>query len=68
MIAAYKDPASDDDPSNIDESIQYLTDFNAAELRSTRAIDLYEMMLDLYPHRVNPGSMWGAAKLVKGAP
>jgi glyoxylase-like metal-dependent hydrolase (beta-lactamase superfamily II) len=67
VIAGHKDPARDDDPSNIEESIQYLTDFNDAELGSTTAIELYETMLKLYPRRLNPGSLWGAAKLVKGA-
>lgn len=68
VIAGHKDPARDDDPGNIDESVQYLTDFNDAEFKSATAIDLYETVLNLYPRRVNPGSLWGAAKLVKGAP
>jgi glyoxylase-like metal-dependent hydrolase (beta-lactamase superfamily II) len=67
VVAGHKDPERDDDPSNIDESIQYLTDFNDAELRSATAIELYETMLKLHPRRANPGSLWGAAKLVKGA-
>ena len=68
VVAGHKDPARDDDPSNIDESIQYLTDFKDAELGTTTALELYETMLRLHPRRANPGSLWGAAKLVKGAP
>ena len=68
VVAGHKDPVRDDDPSNIDESIQYLTDFYDVELRSTTALELYEAMLKLHPRRANPGSLWGAAKLVKGAP
>jgi glyoxylase-like metal-dependent hydrolase (beta-lactamase superfamily II) len=65
VVAGHKDPARDDDPGNIDESIQYLTDFKDAELSSTTALELYETMLKLHPRRANPGSLWGAAKLVK---
>jgi glyoxylase-like metal-dependent hydrolase (beta-lactamase superfamily II) len=67
VVAGHKHPDRDDDPRNIDESIQYLTDFNEAELASTTSLDLYETMLKLQPHRANPGALWGAAKLVKGA-
>jgi glyoxylase-like metal-dependent hydrolase (beta-lactamase superfamily II) len=68
VVAGHKDPERDDDPGNIGESIQYLSDFNEAELASTTALDLYETMLGLHPRRANPGSLWGAAKLIKGAP
>jgi glyoxylase-like metal-dependent hydrolase (beta-lactamase superfamily II) len=67
VIVGHKDPARQDDPSNIVESIHYLTDFNDAELRSTTALELYERMLRLHPGRANPGALWGAAKLAKGA-
>jgi glyoxylase-like metal-dependent hydrolase (beta-lactamase superfamily II) len=68
VVAGHKDPDRDDNPRNINESIQYLTDFNQAELTSTTALDLYETMLKLHPRRANPGSLWGAAKLIKGTP
>jgi glyoxylase-like metal-dependent hydrolase (beta-lactamase superfamily II) len=68
VVAGHKHPDRADDPTNIDESIQYLSDFNDAELDSTTALDLYEYMLKLHPRRANPGSLWGAAKLIKGAP
>jgi glyoxylase-like metal-dependent hydrolase (beta-lactamase superfamily II) len=65
VVAGHKHPDRDDDPSNIDESIRYLTDFNDAELRSTTALELYEFMLTLHPRRANTGALWGAAKLAK---
>jgi glyoxylase-like metal-dependent hydrolase (beta-lactamase superfamily II) len=68
VVAGHKHPDRDDDPINIDESIQYLTDFNDAELGSATALDLYETMLKHHPRRANPGSLWGAAKLFKGTP
>jgi metallo-beta-lactamase superfamily protein len=35
VVAGHKQPDGTDDPSDIDESIQYLTDFNDAEARTT---------------------------------
>jgi len=67
VVAGHKHPDRDDDPSNIDESIQYLVDFDEAEVGSVTALDLYEGMLELHPRRANPGALWGAAKLAKGA-
>jgi hypothetical protein len=29
-------------------------------------MELYEAMLSLHPDRVNPGSLWAAAKAAKG--
>ncbi len=68
VVAGHKHPERGDDPSNIDESVRYLTDFNEAELGSSTALELNEAMLSLHPLRANPGALWGAAKLVKGAP
>ena len=65
VVAGHKYPDRDDDPGNIDESIRYLTDFNDAELRSTTALELYELMLTLHPRRSNPGALWGAARMAK---
>lgn len=37
-VAGHKEPARDDGPRNIDESMQYPTDFNETELKSATAI------------------------------
>jgi hypothetical protein len=63
----HKQPDGTDDPTDIDESIQYLTDFNDAEDRTTTATDLHQAVLGKHPRRANPGSLWGAAKITKGA-
>src|SRR5215510_13595161 len=34
---------------------------------TSTAMDLYEKMLALYPNRVNPGSLWATAKVLKAA-
>ncbi len=67
VVAGHKQPDYDDDPVNIDESIRYLTDFNAVEAQATTATELYEGVLRNHPRRANPGSLWGAAKLFKAA-
>jgi glyoxylase-like metal-dependent hydrolase (beta-lactamase superfamily II) len=67
VVAGHKQPGCDDDPVNIDESIRYLTDFSAVEATTTTATELYEGVLRNHPRRANPGSLWGAAKLLKAA-
>ena len=64
VIAGHKIPENPDDPRIIGETRQYLRDFIALEATTT-ARQLYDAMLDLYPDRVNPGSLWGAANTAK---
>jgi hypothetical protein len=54
-------PENDDDPRIIAETRQYLRDFDRLNASAKTARELYDAMLDLYPDRVNPGSLWGAA-------
>jgi glyoxylase-like metal-dependent hydrolase (beta-lactamase superfamily II) len=67
VIAGHKKPERPDDPANLAETAAYLRDFNRIEADTTTAIELYDQMLDLYPRRANPGSLWGGAKVAKGA-
>ncbi len=67
VVAGHKQPDCEDDPVNIDESIRYLTDFDAVEAQTTTATELYEGVLRNHSRRANPGSLWGAAKLFKAA-
>jgi glyoxylase-like metal-dependent hydrolase (beta-lactamase superfamily II) len=67
VVAGHKQPDGTDDPSDIDESIHYLRDFNDAEARTTSSTDLYQAVLQKHPRRANPGSLWGAAKITKDA-
>ena len=55
----------DSSPRHIEETRRYLRDFIASVASAPTAIDLYETMLSLYPNRVNPGSLWAAAKAFK---
>jgi len=65
VIAGHKRPERDDDPRIIEETRQYIRDFNKFAQATNSARELYERMLDLYPNRVNPGSLWGAAQAAK---
>jgi glyoxylase-like metal-dependent hydrolase (beta-lactamase superfamily II) len=65
VIAGHKVPENDDDPRIIGETRQYIRDFNRLEGTTNTARELYDAMLELYPDRVNPGSLWGAANIAK---
>ena len=47
------------------ETRQCLRDFNRLNAATTTARELYDAMLEIYPDRVNPGSLWGAANAAK---
>jgi glyoxylase-like metal-dependent hydrolase (beta-lactamase superfamily II) len=65
VIAGHKVPENPDDPRIIGETRQYIRDFNRLDQATTTARQLYDAMLELYPERVNPGSLWGAANTAK---
>lgn len=57
----------DSSPRHVEETRRYLRDFNTCVAATSTPLALYEKVLSLYPDRVNPGSLWGAAKSAKGA-
>jgi glyoxylase-like metal-dependent hydrolase (beta-lactamase superfamily II) len=65
VVAGHKIPDHDDDPRNVGETRQYLRDF----IRLDRATDtpraLFDAMIELYPDRANPGSLWAGAIAAK---
>ena len=65
VVAGHKVPENKDDPCIVAETRQYLRDFNRLNTTTTTARQLYDAMLDVYPDRVNPGSLWGAANTAK---
>ena len=66
VIAGHKKPDNDDDPRNIAETRKYLLDFNRLDEATASPRELYEAMLELYPDRANPGSLWSGANAAKG--
>jgi glyoxylase-like metal-dependent hydrolase (beta-lactamase superfamily II) len=65
VVAGHKMPANDDSPRHVDETRRYLRDFTRLDEQTTSARELYDRMLELYPGRANPGSLWGAAVAAK---
>jgi glyoxylase-like metal-dependent hydrolase (beta-lactamase superfamily II) len=68
VVAGHKVPENDDDPRIIAETRQYLGDFDRLNGRTTTARELYDAMLEIYPDRANPGSLWSAANIAKKRP
>ncbi len=65
VIAGHKRPGNDDSPKIIEETRQYIRDFDRVAGTTTTARELYDEMLELYPDRVNPGALWSSARAIK---
>ena len=66
VIASHKRPDNDDNPRIIEETRQYIRDFDRLAEMTTTTQQLYDKMLELYPNRVNPGwALWSSARSVK---
>ena len=69
VVASHKRPDSDDDPRIIEETRQYIRDFDRLAKTTRTAQELYDKMLELYPNRVNPGwALWSSARAVSHKP
>jgi glyoxylase-like metal-dependent hydrolase (beta-lactamase superfamily II) len=67
VVATHKRPANDDHPRIIEETRQYIRDFDRLVETTKSAQELYDQMLALYPGRINPGwALWSSAHAVKG--
>jgi glyoxylase-like metal-dependent hydrolase (beta-lactamase superfamily II) len=65
VVAGHGVAEPDSSPRHIEETRQYIRNFNTAVANTSTATQLYETMLALYPDRVNPGSLWGSAQAQK---
>jgi glyoxylase-like metal-dependent hydrolase (beta-lactamase superfamily II) len=65
VVAGHKIPDHDDDPKNIAETRQYLQDFIRLDQATDTPRELFDAMIELYPDRANPGSLWGGANAAK---
>ena len=65
VIAGHKKPEKNDSPRILGETRQYIRDFDRLAEVTTTARELYDKMLQLYPNRANPGSLWGSARAAK---
>jgi glyoxylase-like metal-dependent hydrolase (beta-lactamase superfamily II) len=66
VIASHKRPGRADSPQIIEETRQYIRDFDRLAETTTTAQELYDKMLKLYPNLVNPGwALWSSVRAVK---
>jgi len=65
VIAGHKRPGNDDSPRIIEETRQYIRDFDRLAGTTTTARELYDKMLELHPNRLNPGALWSSARAIK---
>ena len=66
VVASHKRPENDDNPRIIEETRQYIRDFDRLVGKTKTAQELYDKMLELYPNRVNPGwALWSSARAAK---
>lgn len=65
VVAGHKIPDHDDDPRHIAETRHYLRDFISLDQTTDSPRALFDAMIELYPDRANPGSLWGGANAAK---
>ncbi|UNI17154.1 hypothetical protein JDV02_003530 [Purpureocillium takamizusanense] len=65
VVGGHSDPSRGFDPSAIAETKAYLEAFDRLSEETSTAEELYNRILQLYPGRLNPGSAWAGAILVK---
>ena len=66
VVASHKRPENDDSPRILEETRKYIRDFDRLAATTNTATELYDSMLGLYPHRINPGwALWSSARAVK---
>jgi glyoxylase-like metal-dependent hydrolase (beta-lactamase superfamily II) len=66
VIASHKRPENPDAPQIIEETRQYIRDFDRLVKTTGTAPELYDEMLAIYPNRVNPEwALWSSARAMK---
>jgi len=67
VVAGHGVLEPDSSPRHIEETRRYIRDFNASLATTSTSLELYEKQLSLHPNRVNPGSLWAAARAARPA-
>ena len=66
VVASHKRPENEDGPNVIEETRQYIRDFDRLVGTTKTAQELFYAMIELYPQRVNPGwALWSSALAAK---
>jgi glyoxylase-like metal-dependent hydrolase (beta-lactamase superfamily II) len=67
VIAGHQRAGRHDGPEIIEETRQYIRDFDRIAGTTSTAQDLFEQVLALHPDRINPDVVWISAQAVKPA-
>ena len=67
VVAGHGVLEPDSSPRHIEDTRRYIRDFNASLATTSTSLELYEKQLSLHPNRVNPGSLWAAARAARPA-
>ncbi len=65
VIAGHQRAGRHDGPEIIEETRQYIRDFDRIAGTTSTAQDLYDQVLALHPGRINPDALWLSAQAVK---
>jgi hypothetical protein len=65
VTAGHQRAGRHDGPEIIEETRQYVRDFDQIAGRTSTAHDLYDPVVALYPDRINPDALWISAQGVK---
>lgn len=65
VIAGHQRAGRHDGAEIIEETRQYIRDFDRMAETTSTAQDLYDQVLALYPDRINPDALWLSAQAVK---
>jgi glyoxylase-like metal-dependent hydrolase (beta-lactamase superfamily II) len=65
VIAGHQRAGRHDGPEIIEETRQYIRDFDRLVETTETARELYDQMLVTYPERVNPSILWWSARALK---
>jgi glyoxylase-like metal-dependent hydrolase (beta-lactamase superfamily II) len=68
VVAGHKIPDYDDDPHSIAATRRYLRDFIRIDRETETPRALFDRMMERYPNRANPGSLWTGAMNAKTQP
>jgi len=60
VVAGHKRPGMADDPRIIEETAQYIRDFDRLAEKATDARQLWDHMRELHPNRMNPAALWNS--------
>jgi glyoxylase-like metal-dependent hydrolase (beta-lactamase superfamily II) len=65
VVGGHQDPEKGHSPSAIQETREYLDAVERVNAETESVEDFYRRMLELFPGRINPGSLWGAVNTLR---